>query len=87
MYDFGVCLRCWGKRDTRADFGKRQGRRMGGEGGKQRRLDQLRAAILQAAARRELALRETEREGEFQPRLVHAELSSYERSAVQRLAR
>jgi hypothetical protein len=43
---------------------------------KQRRLDQLRAAVLRAAAQRELALRDVEGDG-FQPRPAHAELSIY----------
>jgi hypothetical protein len=42
---------------------------------KQRRLEELRRQILRAAARRELALREVERAGEFLPRpTVHPEL-------------
>jgi hypothetical protein len=54
---------------------------------RRRRLDQLSAAILRAAARRELALREIEGAGEFQPRPVHAELAIFQRGEVERLAR
>jgi DNA repair exonuclease SbcCD ATPase subunit len=54
---------------------------------KARKLDQLRGQILKMAARRELAVREIEVEGEFQPRPVHAELAIYKRTAVETLAR
>jgi hypothetical protein len=54
---------------------------------KQRRLDQLRAAILKAAARRELALRKVEGVGEFRPRDVHPELVIYPATEVEGLAR
>lgn len=54
---------------------------------KQRRLDELRASILKAAAKRELALREIERAGEFQPRPVHAELAILKLREIERLAR
>ena len=54
---------------------------------KQRRLDELRGAILKAAARRELALRAVEGVGEFQPRPVHPELLIYRQAEVERLAR
>ena len=51
-----------------------------------RRLAELRAAVLKLAARRELALREVERDGEFQPRVIHPELAIYKEAAVERLA-
>jgi hypothetical protein len=54
---------------------------------KQRRLEQLRGAILRAAAKRELALRAVEGVGEFRPRAVHAELAVFKRADVERLAR
>jgi hypothetical protein len=53
---------------------------------KRRRLDQLRAAILRAAAQRELALREVEGEGEFRPRDIHPELLIHRQADVERLA-
>jgi hypothetical protein len=53
---------------------------------KQRRLDQLRGAILQASAKRELLVRATEGDGEFQPRVIHPELAIYKQAAVERLA-
>lgn len=53
---------------------------------KQRRLEQLRAAILRAAARRELAFRAVEGEGEFRARDVHPELLIYKQTAVEGLA-
>ena len=54
---------------------------------KQRRLDQLRAAILRASANRELLVRATEVEGEFLPRpALHAELAVFTRAEVERLA-
>jgi hypothetical protein len=53
---------------------------------KARKLDELRRQILRAAAQRELSMRQIEADG-FMPRPVHAELSIYERSAVERLAR
>jgi len=53
---------------------------------KARRLEQLHGAILHAAARRELAVREIEGEG-FVPRPVHPELAIYKRTAVEALAR
>jgi hypothetical protein len=54
---------------------------------KERRLDQLRLAILKAAAQRELMLREVEREGEFQPRpSVHAEMVVWKRGDLEQLA-
>jgi predicted nucleic acid-binding Zn-ribbon protein len=53
---------------------------------KARRLEQLRHQILQAAARRELAVREIECDGEFQPRVIHPELAIYKQAAVERLA-
>jgi hypothetical protein len=54
---------------------------------KARKLDQLRRQILQAAARRELALRQIERT-EFMPRAaVHPELAIYKQAAVEQLAR
>ena len=52
---------------------------------KQRRLDQLRRQILQAAARRELLVRDLEGDG-FMARPVHSELMIYKRTAVERLA-
>jgi hypothetical protein len=54
---------------------------------RQRRLDQLRAAILRAAGQRELALREVEGEGEFLPRPVHPELAIFRHGEVERLTR
>jgi hypothetical protein len=55
---------------------------------RQRRLDQLRAAILRASANRELLVRATEVEGEFLPRPgLHAELAVFTRAEVERLAR
>jgi hypothetical protein len=54
---------------------------------RQRRLDQLRAAILRTAARRELALREIEGEGEFRPRGVRPEILIFTEAAVEQLAR
>jgi hypothetical protein len=54
---------------------------------KTRRLAELRGAILKAAAKRELLLREQETAGEFSARPVHAELAVYKRSEVERLAR
>jgi hypothetical protein len=53
---------------------------------RQRRLDQLRGAILQASAKRELLVRATEGDGEFQPRVIHPELAIYKQAAVERLA-
>jgi 4-hydroxyphenylpyruvate dioxygenase-like putative hemolysin len=53
---------------------------------KARRLDQLRAAILRASANRELLVRATEGDGEFQPRVIHLELAIYTQAAVERLA-
>jgi hypothetical protein len=53
---------------------------------KARRLDQLRGAILKAAAKRELALRAIEGT-EFMPRTVHPELAIYRQAAVEQLAR
>jgi hypothetical protein len=52
---------------------------------KTRKLDQLRGAILKAAAKRELALRAIEG-AEFMPRAVHPELAIYKQAAVERLA-
>ena len=54
---------------------------------KARRLDQLRGAILKAAARRELAVRQIEGDGEFLPRPVHPELAICQRRQVEQLAR
>jgi hypothetical protein len=55
---------------------------------RQRRLDQLRAAILRASAQRELLVRATEVEGEFLARPpLHAELVAFTRAKVERLAR
>jgi hypothetical protein len=55
---------------------------------KARRLDQLRAAILRASAKRELLVRAIEVEGEFAPRPpLHAELAVFTRAEVERLAR
>jgi|HubBroStandDraft_6_1064221.scaffolds.fasta_scaffold1476440_1 hypothetical protein len=55
---------------------------------KQRRLDQLRAAVLRASANRELLVRATEVEGEFAPRPgLHPELAVFRRADVERLAR
>jgi hypothetical protein len=53
---------------------------------KQRRLDQLRAAILKAAAKRELALRKVEGD-DFMVRSVHPELAIFKQAEVERLAR
>ena len=54
---------------------------------KQRRLDQLRAAILRASAKRELLVRETEVEGEFLPRPgLHAEMVVFRKPDLERLA-
>ena len=53
---------------------------------KAERLDELRRQILKAAAKRELAVREIERDGEFQPRVIHPELAIYRQAAVERLA-
>jgi hypothetical protein len=53
---------------------------------KAQRLDELRCQILKAAARRELAVREIERDGEFQPRVIHPELAIYRQAAVERQA-
>src|SRR5580693_6250530 len=50
---------------------------------RQRRLDQLRAAILRASANRELLVRATEGDGEFQPRVIHPELAIYKQAAVE----
>ena len=50
-------------------------------------LAELRAAILRAAARRELALRAVEAVGEFKPRPVHLELLIFRQAEVERLAR
>jgi hypothetical protein len=52
---------------------------------KARKLDQLRGAILKAAAKRELALRAIEGV-EFLPRPVHPELVVFTQAAVERLA-
>jgi hypothetical protein len=53
---------------------------------KARRLEQLRSAVLRAAAQRELLLRDQEVVGEFRPRPVHAELAVCKRSEIERLA-
>jgi hypothetical protein len=53
---------------------------------KARRLDQLRRQVLQVAARRELALREVEGEGEYRPRDAHPELAIFRQADVERLA-
>lgn len=53
---------------------------------KAERLDELRRQILKAAAKRELAVREIERDGEFQPRVIHPELAIYRQAAVERAA-
>jgi hypothetical protein len=54
---------------------------------RQRRLDQRRAAIMRAAAKRELLVRGTEFEGDFLPRPpLHAELAVFTRAEVERLA-
>jgi hypothetical protein len=53
---------------------------------KVKRLTELRATILKAAARRELALRKIEG-AEFMPRPVHPELAIYRQGQVERLAR
>jgi hypothetical protein len=50
-----------------------------------RRLDQLRASILKAAANRELLVREIEG-ADFTPRPVHPELLVYPQAEVERLA-
>jgi hypothetical protein len=47
---------------------------------KQRRLADLERALLKAAAKRELLLREQETAGEFSARPVHPELAVYKRS-------
>ncbi|SEP47917.1 hypothetical protein SAMN02990966_06933 [Rhodospirillales bacterium URHD0017] len=52
---------------------------------KARRLDRLRHQILQAAARRELLVRDLEGDN-FMVRPVHPELAIYNRTAVERLA-
>jgi hypothetical protein len=54
---------------------------------KARTLAELRGAILKAAAKRELALREQEAAGEFRPRAVHPELAIFRQGDVERLAR
>jgi hypothetical protein len=53
---------------------------------KQRRLAELRGALLRAAAKRELALRAVEG-AEFHPRPVHPELVVYRQGDLERLAR
>jgi hypothetical protein len=54
---------------------------------KARRLDELRRQILRVAARRELALREIERDGEFLARpAVHPELVIYPHADLEQLA-
>jgi hypothetical protein len=53
---------------------------------KARRITELQAAILRAAAKRELAVREVEG-AEFMPRPVHPELLVYKRADVEQLAR
>jgi hypothetical protein len=54
---------------------------------KAERLDELRRQILEAAAKHELALREIEGDGEFQPRVTHPELAIYRLAVVEHLAR
>ena len=54
---------------------------------KARRLDQLRAAVLRAAAKRELLVREREVAGEFQLRPVHPEFVIFQRADLEQLAR
>ena len=54
---------------------------------KQRRLADLDHAILKAAAKRELLVREQEAAGDFSPRPVHPELLVYRQADVERLAR
>jgi hypothetical protein len=58
-----------------------------GTADKARRLDEIRAAILRTAAKRELALRKVEGEGEFRPRPTHPELLIFPQAEVERLAR
>jgi hypothetical protein len=53
---------------------------------RERRIAELRAAMLKAAARRELLVREIEG-AEFMPRPVHPELVVYRQADVERLAR
>ena len=54
---------------------------------KQRRLNELKRAVLRVAAKRELLIRATEVEGEFLPRELHAELAVFRHDAVERLTR
>jgi hypothetical protein len=53
---------------------------------KTRKLDELHRQILQVAARRELALRQVDGDGEFLPRPTHPEMAIFQRREVERLA-
>jgi phage-related tail protein len=84
----GACMVVGADQLLRAD---RQRIEAQGEGmsaaDKARKLAELRRQILCTAAKRELALREVEGDGEFQPRVTHPELAIYRLAVVEQLAR